>query len=182
MLAHQHQYLPHYTYQDYQQWEGDWELIQGIPYAMTPAPTITHQEINSKIMFELMTRLEGCTQCKALPEVDWKINEETVVRPDSVVVCNPEKQQAYLTQKPEIIFEVLSPSTQNKDRNFKSLLYAQSGVKYYIMVEPVGMFAEVYLLENGKYKLEGEYKTGDYTFELDNRCRFSFSFVKLFNS
>lgn len=30
--------IPHYTYQDYEKWEGDWELIRGIRYAMSPAP------------------------------------------------------------------------------------------------------------------------------------------------
>lgn len=36
--------LPHYTYDDYAQWEGRWEIIEGVPYAMSPAPTIKHQQ------------------------------------------------------------------------------------------------------------------------------------------
>ena len=181
MLAYKNEYLPNYTYDDYKKWEGDWELIRGIPYAMTPAPNIIHQEINSKIMFELMTQLKGCKECKALPEVDWKINDETVVRPDSLIVCNLENSKAYLSKTPKIIFEVLSPSTKTKDRNFKSLLYAQNGVKYYILVEPAGMFAEVYLLQNGNYKLQGEFKEEEYHFDLDNGCSFEFSFKEVFD-
>jgi len=41
--------LPSYTYEDYKLWEGDWELIYGVPYAMAPAPMIKHQAISSKI-------------------------------------------------------------------------------------------------------------------------------------
>jgi len=181
MLAYKNEYLPNYTYDDYKQWEGDWELIYGVPYAMSPAPNITHQEINSKIMYELMGTLKGCKNCKALPEVDWKIDDETVVRPDSLVICHLEKTNTYLSQTPKIIFEVLSPSTKSKDRNFKSLLYAQNGVKYYILVEPAGMFAEVYKLINGKYKLEGEFKEETYRFDLDNECTFDFSFKEVFD-
>ena len=153
-------------------------MIAGVPYAMSPAPNITHQEINLNIGFELKTKLK---KCKALPEVDWKINDETVVRPDSLVVCNLEKRGAYLSQVPSIVFEVLSPSTKAKDRNFKSLLYSQYDVAYYILVEPAGMFAEVYRLRNGKYRLEGEFKEESYTFELDDECGFEFSFKEIFD-
>jgi Uma2 family endonuclease len=181
MLAYKNEYLPNYTYDDYKEWEGDWELISGVPYAMAPAPNITHQEINLNIGFELKKSLKACKNCKALPEVDWKIDDETVVRPDTLVVCNLENQGSYLSDTPTIIFEVLSPSTKGKDRNFKSLLYAKNGVKYYILVEPAGMFAEVYELKNGKYRLAGEFKEENYSFELDDNCSFDFSFKEVFD-
>ncbi|HHD81919.1 MAG TPA: Uma2 family endonuclease [Campylobacterales bacterium] len=181
MLAYKNEYLPNYTYDDYQAWEGDWELIYGVPYAMSPAPNITHQELNLNIGVELKQKLKACKNCKALPEVDWKINDETLVRPDSLVVCDLSTNKAYLSKTPEIIFEVLSPSTKSKDRNFKSLLYAQNDVKYYVLVEPAGMFAEVYELKNGKYKLQGEFKNESYHFDLENVCTFEFSFAEVFD-
>ena len=45
-------YRPHYTYDDYCQWEGQWELIEGMPYAMSPAPIPAHQRVNSTLIFE----------------------------------------------------------------------------------------------------------------------------------
>ena len=36
--------LPHYSYDDYKVWEGDWELIRGIPYSMAPAASWWHQD------------------------------------------------------------------------------------------------------------------------------------------
>lgn len=181
MLALKEEYLPNYVYADYALWEGDWELLDGIAYAMSPAPSVSHQEINSKIMFELMNSLKKCKNCKALPEVDWKIAEDTVVQPDSLVVCNLKSRGAYIEQIPSIIFEVLSPSTKKKDRNLKFHLYASEGVKYYIMADPAGMFAEVYQLDDGGiYRLQGEFKTENYTFDI-GECSFSFGFEEIFD-
>ncbi len=173
-------FLPNYRYSDYINWEGDWELIGGIAYAMAPAPSIEHQEINLNISSQLKRLLKDCKNCKALPEVDWKIDEETVVRPDSLVICNLESKKVYLDKTPKLIFEVLSPSTKNKDRGLKSILYANNKVKYYILVEPAGQFAEVYKLENGKYYLEGEFKEQSYNFYIDDECSIEFSFKEIF--
>jgi Uma2 family endonuclease len=181
MLAYKNEYLPNYIYDDYKHWEGDWELISGIAYAMSPAPNITHQEINLNIGSQLKAKLKKCKDCKALLEVDWKVNQDTVVRPDSLVVCNLQNRGAYLSQTPTIIFEVLSPSTKAKDRNLKSLIYSGYGVKYYILVDPAGMFAEVYKLDNGNYRLQGEFKEESYIFELDNGCEIDFSFEDIFD-
>ena len=43
------EYLPNYTYDDYKNWEGNWEVIYGVPYAMSPAAMIKHQAISNKI-------------------------------------------------------------------------------------------------------------------------------------
>ena len=88
MLAFKEEHLPNYNYKEYKHWEGDWELIDGIPYSMAPAPNIIHQELNLNIGIELKTKLKKCKLCKVLPEVDWKVNDKTVVRPDTLVVCN----------------------------------------------------------------------------------------------
>ncbi len=47
------EYLPHYTYEDYKQWEGKWELIGGVAYAIALAPMIEHQIISNNIAWEL---------------------------------------------------------------------------------------------------------------------------------
>jgi Uma2 family endonuclease len=180
MLAMKEEYLPHYTYDDYALWEGDWELVDGIAYAMSPAPTIEHQEINGNIFLALRDAMKACKKCKAISEIDWKTTEDTVVQPDTLVVCNLKNKGAYLSQSPEIIFEVLSPSTKKKDRNLKYHLYASEGVKYYIMVDPAGMFAEVYKLDGAIYRLEGEFKTENYTFDIEE-CSFDFSFEEVFD-
>jgi len=42
-------YMPHYTVEDYMRWEGDWELIKGTPFAMSPSAGITHQKLSGSI-------------------------------------------------------------------------------------------------------------------------------------
>lgn len=102
--------LPHYTYEDYILWEGKWEIICGLVYAMSPAPSIQHQKISSRIERILEEKLSNCERCFALLPVDWKITDDTIVQPDN---------EQYITKSPDIIFEVLSKSTAHKDRTTK---------------------------------------------------------------
>ena len=174
------EYLPHYRYEDYKLWEGDWELIGGIAYAMAPAPMIPHQEINFKMGLALTDALRACSLCKVLPEVDWKIAEDTVVRPDTLVVCHLRSRGAYLAQRPELVVEVLSPSTKRKDRTSKYRLYESEKVPYYIMIDPAGMFAEVYRHDGKVYRLDGEFKTETYRFAIEG-CEIDLSFEAVFD-
>ena len=113
--------LPNYTYDEYKNWEGKWELIYGIPHAMSPAPLKKHQHISSLIDRELGELFEECEECEVLLPVDWKIDETTVVQPDNSVICHIPKNEAYITKAPKIIFEILSPSTAKKDKTIKHI-------------------------------------------------------------
>ena len=57
ILAKDEEYIPRYSYEDYEQWEDKWEIVSGIAYAMSPAPMIRHQEISSNIWLELKEKL-----------------------------------------------------------------------------------------------------------------------------
>ena len=58
--------IEYYTYDDYKEWEGEWELIDGIPLSMAPAPMRKHQSLASEIIYNLREQLEECTQCEVL--------------------------------------------------------------------------------------------------------------------
>ena len=167
-----------YTYKDYQQWDGNWELFDGVPLAMSPAPTLTHQRLQSEIIRLLGNQLEECQQCQVLGEVDYKISEETVVRPDVVVTCG-ETGEAYLTKAPEIIVEILSPSTIKRDEVFKFDLYEKERVLYYILVYPNDLKAKLYKLDGKSYLKQGDFLNQSYTFE-DLPCPISLDFEKVF--
>jgi Uma2 family endonuclease len=137
--------LPHYTLSDYLQWEGRWELIHGVPWAMSPAPTIEHQQISARIHAQLFNELSDCTACQALLPVDWRIDDETVVQPDNLVVCG-EVSGSWLSRAPQLIFEVLSPSTAKKDQGVKFELYQREGVRWYGVVDPVSQVVKLYRL------------------------------------
>ncbi|EIJ80219.1 hypothetical protein PB1_07657 [Bacillus methanolicus PB1] len=146
-----------YTYQDYCEWEGRWELINGIPYNMSPAPSTQHQRIVGQLYVALSSYLSKGT-CEAfispfdvrLSETEDYNNPDTVVQPDISVICNPKQiDEKGCKGAPGLVVEVLSPSTALKDRNEKFKLYEKYGVKEYWMVDPIHKTIEVYgLVEN----------------------------------
>ena len=155
--------LPHYTWDDYQHWEGYWELIDGIAYAMSPAPSILHQTISQKIAAQFELALSSCPSCQALLPVDWKIDEDTVVQPDNLIICG-EIAGNYLTKAPQLIVEILSKSSEQKDKVAKFGLYEKEGVKYYLIVDPESQVVKVYDLFDGRYvkKLDASHELLDF--------------------
>lgn len=145
-------YMPHYTYEDYCLWEGSWELIEGIPYAMSPAPIPQHQRVNGNLFSVFKEALnKRCNKCKVYLPIDWKIAEDTTVQPDLLIVCNPIEKK-YLDFTPALIVEILSPSTAINDRGLKFEIYQAQKVKYYLIVDPLFKKIEVYELSNNKYE------------------------------
>ena len=161
-------YLPHYTYADYKIWEGDWELIQGIPYSMSPSPGRRHQSLGgrlfniiSKALSDLKTK---CKDCKAFYELDWILSEDTVLRPDIMIVCGDFNDE-FLKSPPIVIVEILSPSTAIKDRTVKFDIYEQQKVKHYLIADPIAQTIKVFELNENGYL---ENATG--IFNLNDDC------------
>ncbi len=171
-------YLKHYTYDDYMMWEGNWELFEGFPVAMSSAPMINHQAIESSIIVELSKSIEECDRCLVLGEVDYKLADDTIFRPDVVFTCD-EQNDKYLTKAPEIVVEVISKSTAKNDENYKFGKYEAEKVKYYVIVYPDDLRAKVYKLVNGKYDKQGDFSKESYDFE-DTLCGVSVNFEKVF--
>ena len=169
-------YQEHYNVEDYRCWDGDWELIEGMPYAMTPSPFYDHQHINGKIFRQLDEQLDGCSKCYAVIEMDVMLAEDTVVRPDTMVICyEPDKK---LTKAPNIVFEVISKSTSRKDEILKFDLYQSEGVEYYILVYPEEKKAKLYKLIDFKYRKIGDFSNESYRFDLkDCDINFDFNFI-----
>lgn len=145
--------LPYYTYEEYCKWEGRWELIDGIPYAMSPAPSPRHQWISSNIKYEIKDAVKksGCGNCKVYDFIDIKVADDTILQPDAVVVCE-EITKPFLDFPASIVVEVLSPSTAMKDRNNKFYIYQSQKIPYYIIVDIDKNEIEVYHLSaDGKY-------------------------------
>ena len=168
----------HYTYDDYKLWEGDWELYDGIAVAMSPAPMRKHQSIASKIITELDNQLGDCLQCEVLGEVDYKVSDDTIVRPDIVLTCK-ETNDTYLTKAPEIIVEIISKSTAKRDERYKFDLYESEKVKYYIIVYPDDLIAKVYKLDAKEYDKQGDFSEESYEFT-ETSCGVSINFQRVF--
>ncbi len=146
-------FAPRYTIDDYRLWQGDWELWDGIAIAMTPSPFGLHQRVLFALVYELTTaiRNQSCN-ATALGELDWIVCNDTVVRPDVIVVCG-EVPDKHLEQPPALIAEILSPSTRQNDLTYKRDLYAGQGVGTYLIVDPDAKTIEqLTLTSSGNYE------------------------------
>jgi len=167
-----------YTYDDYKMWEGDWELYDGVAVAMSPAPVRKHQGLASEIIYYIREQLNNCLQCEVLGEVDYKVSDDTVLRPDVVLTCG-ETHEAYLTKAPEIIVEIISKSTAKRDEKYKFEIYQEQKVKYYIIVYPDDLIAKVYKLDGKAYDKQGDFAIETYLFE-NTTCGVTINFEKVF--
>ncbi len=169
-------YTEHYSVRDYAQWEGNWELIYGAPYAMAPSPGISHQFSNGEIYFQLKQGLQNCKQCVALFEVDWQCSDDTVVRPDVLIACDIQGEK--LMKTPELIVEVVSPTSAKRDELIKFELYQQEGVQFYILVYPEARKAKVFRLLEGRYIKEADFSLESFEFDI-KECHLALDFGKI---
>ena len=166
-------YPPHYSVEDYAKWEGDWELIEGVPYALAPSPLAKHQQVSGLIYRYIAEQLESCSEeCQVFFELDWIVSEDTVVRPDVVVVCG--RVEDFIKRTPEVIFEVVSPLTVRKDEHLKFYLYERERVPYYVIVYPELKKVRIFELREGKYEKVFESDGGRFRFEI--KCPFEVDF------
>jgi len=182
MAVLKYENFQYYTYQDYKEWEGRWELIDGIAYSMSPAPYPKHQRVVSHIWRELDKNLECLNKnCEVyISPVDWKINDNTTVQPDVAIFCEDTDKQ-FFSKTPPIVVEVLSKATAIKDVTTKFKLYEKEGVEFYIIVEPNSEISDIFRLIDGEYQLMKKATKDDiYNFELSNECSTSIDFSTIF--
>ncbi|MEO0413562.1 MAG: Uma2 family endonuclease [Verrucomicrobiota bacterium] len=151
-------HAPNYTIEDYLQWEGDWELWDGRPVAMSPAPFRPHAKVGARLLKLIGNQLDlhdECDECEVLYEMDWHVSEDTVVRPDIVICCDQE-DQTWLTKAPELIIEILSPSTRKLDLTAKKELYSREGVPLYFIADPENRRLTKWRLVNEHYEVVPE--------------------------
>jgi Uma2 family endonuclease len=169
--------LQTYTIADYLQWEGDWELMDGQPVAMAPSPALGHQLLSAVIFRQIDESLDHCPHCQALFEIDVQFAEDTVVRPDVLVICyTPEGDR--LTRAPDLVFEVISSKTARVDEVIKFDLYRREGVAHYVLVYPDAKKAKVWRLMDGNYRKVADFHDETHHFEL-SKCSFDFDFSRL---
>ena len=143
-----------YTVADYMNWpdEERWELIDGVAYDMSPAPTIKHQNIAGRIYSRFEQKLRGKTCQPFIAPVDVVLSDIDVVQPDVIVVCDPNKiTERNIQGPPDWVAEVLSPSTARKDLREKKALFERSGVREYVIFDPLNGLVQRFVLTDGAY-------------------------------
>ncbi len=152
----------YHTYGEYLTWPDDqrYELIDGVAYAMGPAPVRVHQRLLGELYRQVADALDD-SDCEVdiapfdvrLPDRD-EADEEivNVVQPDLVVICDRDKlDEKGCRGAPDWVVEVLSPSTAGHDQILKLALYERHGVKEYWLAHPTDRVVTVYRLEAGQY-------------------------------
>lgn len=163
-----------FTYGQYLEWDDEerWELIDGVPFNMTPAPVRRHQGILMRVSLIVGNFLSG-KPCQAyfapfdvrLPDKSEQDDNDvpTVVQPDLVVICDEKKlDDRGCRGAPDLVVEILSPSTSRKDIGVKFSLYERHGVREYWIIHPAEESLMVFTLgEDGRYGRPQGYGRGD---------------------
>lgn len=160
----------HYTYADLLDWPEDErvELIDGVIYRMN-TPSRRHQKISGELFAQLHNYLKGKTcEVYSAPfgvrlfekKGDSPYDVDTVVVPDIMVVCDLEKlDDDGCFGAPDLIIEILSPSTRQRDRLIKFNLYQRAGVQEYWIVDPGEKTVIVMTLDDGQYHAPAAYSS-----------------------
>lgn len=161
-----------YTYEDMLEWDdrNRYELYNGQPRALS-APGSVHQEVLTALLLQIGGYLKN-KKCKIYPApFDVRLFEEegehprdvdTVVQPDLIVVCDRSKVDSRgIHGAPDLIVEILSPSTWHHDCLVKYSLYQRAGVKEYWIVDVEKQVVLVHTLEEGQYHAPRAYTARD---------------------
>lgn len=163
----------YYTFADVLTWEehNRIEIINGEAVMMAP-PTVQHQRISREIFRQLANYLEG-KKCEVFSapfgvrlfekEGDSPDEVDTMVEPDISVICDKNKLDKYGCKgAPDLVIEILSPSTLRHDRLVKLGLYQQAGVQEYWIVDPKNKTVQVFLQDkSGSFKIQEDYGQND---------------------
>ena len=151
------------TYEDYALLPEDGkihEIIDG-EHFMTPAPATYHQTLSRRIQFQLYQQIEE----KDLGLVfdaptDVQLSETDIVQPDLFII-HASRKSIVSPQKiigaPDLIIEILSKSTGNKDRLLKRDLYQQAAVPEYWLVDPESQQVTLFRLQGGQFEVAGTF-------------------------
>lgn len=160
-----------YTYVDYLSWPKDErvEIINGTPY-LQAAPSRIHQEILSEMHRQIANYLID-KNCKVYPvpfavilDMEEEGDIKNVVEPDITIVCDEEKlEDRGCKGSPDMVVEIISPSTARRDKIEKFNLYEEAGIQEYWIIEPEEKILTVFTLQaNQRYGRPNLYSEDDH--------------------
>ncbi len=159
-----------YSWTDYRGWvEGErWEFIDGAAYAMSPSPSRIHQHVAGNIYREISGFLKRKPCIAYHAPIDVKLSppeaddRPTVLQPDVVVVCDPNRLREWGIQgAPDLVIEILSPSSARMDEVTKRRLYERYGIREYWIVHPSEHYIVRYVLKGDRFGAAHYYSAED---------------------
>jgi Uma2 family endonuclease len=156
-----------YSYADYLKWtfDGMVELINGKIFKMAPAPSSDHQTILMNFAGLIWQYLKAKPCRSFIAPFDVRLSKmvnkkqvDSVVQPDICIICDATKiDEKGCNGAPDMIVEILSPSTAQRDLELKYALYEENGVKEYWIVLPNDQTVSIFDLKENKFQLRGIY-------------------------
>jgi Uma2 family endonuclease len=150
-----------YTYEDYESWAEDFrcEIIDGQVYALAQ-PLIIHQAVSGELYLHLRNFLKD-KPCKVYyapfaVRLHTGTDDEQTLEPDLVVICDMKKIEdgKACIGAPDIVIEILSPSSPSRDTFVKFQKYLKAGVREYWIVDPETKTVMLCVLDGNRYITE----------------------------
>ena len=133
------------------------ETINGQEVLMSPRPATRHSRISGNI-YGMFWQFLKKKRCEAFFEHEVHLDDKNKFVPDVLIVCDPQKIKAnWIDGAPDLVVEVLSPSTAIYDKGAKKDAYERAGVREYWIVDPASKSIEVYYLQDGRLVLDHIY-------------------------
>ena len=148
-----------FTYEDYRTAPPDkrYELLDG-ELLMTPAPNLKHQRLQLRLGMRLAQFIEeqGLGELFIAP-CDVVLSDTDVVQPDLLFVSRERRHLLSggdnVRGAPDLVVEILSPATADRDRGYKHALYARHGVEEYWLVDPEAETVWIHRLQDGSLEV-----------------------------
>ena len=139
------------------------EIIEGELF-VTPSPNLDHQRISRRIELAVANYLEAHPIGEIFDApMDVILSDFDVLEPDLLVVLNEHREilKTWVEGTPDLVVEILSPSTSHRDRGLKLKAYARHGVTEYWIVDPEQRAIEVYRLGRERYRLSQVFREAE---------------------
>ena len=141
-----------------------YEMIEGIRYDFSPSPKYVHQVILGNLYIAVRTSCYANGRVILAPMDVHFDKGDNVVQPDLIFIANENLhiiRDGYVFGVPDLLVEILSPSTGTKDKTVKKAMFARFGVKEYWIVDPIYFTVDQFRLINGGYQLIATYGDDD---------------------
>lgn len=172
-----------YTLEDYYNLPDDQraELIDGVLYNMS-SPTTYHQLVIAQIVRQFFNCMEGHEECEVFfspLDVQLDMDNKTMVQPDIIVLCNKSKMiRQCIYGAPDFVLEVLSPSTEKKDKIVKRHKYLNAGCREYWIVDPDEETVTAYDFEKDNISMRHSFEEKIPVGISEGKCQIDFKPIK----
>ena len=134
------------------------EIIDGREVLMSPRPAVNHNKSIKNLTIIFGNYLKGKRCQLFIDGMEVHIDEKNTFVPDLFIVCDKSKiKNNGIFGAPDLVVEVLSPSSVNRDRGIKKDPYEKAGFKEYWIVDPVSKSIEVFHLREGRFVMDHTY-------------------------